>query len=214
MNVYMQADFDALTRDADGYLHVPTGDWSAIKFNGANKLIFESGCKLGYYCTLGKYCALGNGCKLGIGCTLGDGCTLGGCCTLGEYCALGNGCTLGNYCTLGKYCALGDGCKLGNGCALGDGCALGVGCSLENGKVQNATFFKTSNIGSRNDATYCYCNTVTGNVYVRSGCWFSGVDDFVKRVHKVHAGTQHEKDYMALVEFAKARFELYKNARG
>lgn len=183
MKVFTQADFETLARDDNGFLHLPSGDWSAVNFNGASKLIFSHDCILGDYCTLGDDCTLGDNCKLG------------------------------NFCELGSRCKLGDGCKLGDECTLGDECKLGDGCSLANGKVQNATFFKTSNIGSRNDTAYCYCNTVTGDVYVRAGCWFSGVDDFIKCVRQVHAGTQHEMDYLAMAEFAKARFAQYRAGR-
>lgn len=237
MNVYMQADFDSLTRDDNGFLYVPTGDWSNVDFGGASCIVFAKLCILGDYyrlgdncilgerCKLGNYCKLGDGCKLEDRCRLGndcklgnrcklcDNCALGDDCTLGFNCTLGDNCKLGNFCELGSRCTLGDGCKLGDECTLGDECKLGDGGSLANGKVQNATFFKTSNIGSRNDTAYCYCNTVTGDVYVRAGCWFSGVGDFIKRVRQVHAGTQHETDYLALVEFAKERFAQYRARR-
>nr|DAF50123.1 MAG TPA: hypothetical protein [Siphoviridae sp. ctzyE57] len=36
------------------------------------------------------------------------------------------------------------------------------------------------------------------------------MDDFVKRVREIHAGTQHEKDYLAMAECAKARFAQYR----
>lgn len=166
MKKYTQAEFDAIKRDEDGYLRLPTGDYCDVDFEGASRVI------------IGASSELGNGCELGDECELGNGCTLG------------------------------DGCKLGNWCKLGEG------CTLESDRVHNATHFKVSNIGSRNGSAYCYCDTYTGEIYVRAGCWFSGIDDFTKRVHKVHAGTQHEVDYLAMVEFAQARFARYKKARG
>ena len=81
---------------------------------------------------------------------------------------------------------------------------------MESGRVKNAAFFFTSNIGSENRTAYVYCNTKTGEIFVRAGCWFSNLPDFIERVKNVHGGTQHETDYLAFAEFAKARFERYK----
>lgn len=232
---YTQADFAALKRSADGYIYVPAGSWSGVDFGSADKLRIAAGSFLGSYCELGNWCELGNGCELGNWCrlgdgyVLGDGCVLGACCVLGngfmlgdgcklgKGCVLGNGCRLGNGCELGNECRLGNGCELGDGCALGNGCKLGTkcelgdGCSMEGGRVPNATYYIVTNIGSRNDDVYAYCNTKTGDIYVRAGCWFGGIDEFTERVHEVHAGTQHEVDYMAFAEFARARFGRYKN---
>lgn len=137
MKKYTQADFDALKRDENGYLHLESGDWTAVDFDGADRLIFA------------------------------DGCTLGDCCTLGDR------------------------------------------CTLESGRVCNATYFKASNIGSRNDSAYAYCDTQSGDIYVRAGCWFSGIDAFEERVKSIHGGTQHEVDYLAFAAFARARFARY-----
>ena len=206
---YTQADFAALERAEDGYIHVPNGDWSGVDFGGTDKLhiadcsILGNDCELGDECVLGPYCWLGDECMLGDDCVLGYGCALGYGCVLGNRSKIGSDCRLGNACKLGNECVLGDDCVLGNGCRLG---RL---CTLEGGRVSNATYFIVTNIGSRNDDAYAYCDTATGEIYVRAGCWFGGIDEFVARVHKVHAGTQHETDYIAFAEFARARFGRY-----
>lgn len=90
MKKYTQADFDALKRDENGYLHIESGDWTEVNFGGADKLIFADEC------------------------------------TLGEW------------------------------------------CKLESGRVCNATYFKASNIGSRNNSAYAYCDAQSGDIYVRA----------------------------------------------
>ena len=150
MKKYTQADFDALVRDKEGYLHIPSGDWTGVDFGGQIKLIF------------------------------------------------------GDECTLGNWCTLGDECTLGNRCRLGDE------CTLEKDRVENAVFFFASNIGSENRTAYAYCNTKTGEIFIRAGCWFSDLPAFIERVKSIHGGTQHETDYLAFAEFAKARFAQYK----
>lgn len=40
-------------------------------------------------------------------------------------------------------------------------------------------------------------------MFVRAGCFFGTMDEFVQRVKKVHAGTRYEKEYLAAVDLAK-----------
>jgi hypothetical protein len=110
---------------------------------------------------------------------------------------------------MGDDCALGDWCTMGGGCTLGDWCTMGGDCTLENGRVEHAAYFKVSNIGSKNRTAYAFCNTKTGEIFIRAGCWFSDAPAFIERVKSVHGGTQHEVDYLAFVKFAKARFARY-----
>ena len=42
-----------------------------------------------------------------------------------------------------------------------------------------------------------------GEMFVRAGCWFSDMAAFRERVKKVHAGTIHEKTYLAACDFAE-----------
>ena len=209
MKKYTQEDFDSIQRDAYGYKYLPEGDWTAVDFHSEDKLAFAGDCELGDYCKLGNYCELGNGCELGNRCELGNWCKLGDGCELGNYCELGNCCELGNYCELGNCCELGDYCKLGDCCKLGNCCKLGDYCTMENGRIHNATYFFVSNIGSENRTAYAYCDRDSGEVFIRAGCWFSGIEDFIQRVQDVHQGTQHETDYLAFAAFAKARFAQY-----
>ena len=121
----------------------------------------------------------------------------------------GMGCTIGEGCTIGMGCTIGEWCKIGAGCTIGEWCTIGAGCGMEGGRVQNAVFFFASNIGRENRTAYAFCNTKTGEIFVRAGCWFSNLTAFIERVKSVHGGTQHEIDYLAFVEFAKARFARY-----
>jgi len=115
MKLITQEEFDSFERDEHGYLYLPSGDYSLIKFIPYRSII-------GARSTLGRGCFLGKWCKLGNHCSLDDYCLLGEWCTLGEGCLLGNYCSLGEGCTLGRECTLGRGCKLGEGCSLGKGC--------------------------------------------------------------------------------------------
>jgi hypothetical protein len=63
------------------------------------------------------------------------------------------------------------------------------------------------NIGSRLDYTTIY-NTDKG-IFVKCGCFFGTIAEFEAQVEKIHKGTRHERDYKALVEFAKVKFAKF-----
>lgn len=62
------------------------------------------------------------------------------------------------------------------------------------------------NIGSRK-SRILFFKTDKG-VFVKCGCFFGDLEKFVAKVKETHQGNKHERDYLALVEFIKIRFEL------
>ncbi len=62
------------------------------------------------------------------------------------------------------------------------------------------------NIGSRKSRTLFF-KTDKG-VFVQCGCFFGNLEEFVAKVKETHQGNKYERDYLALVEFIKVRFEL------
>ena len=111
----------------------------------------------------------------------------------------------GNRCKLGNYCTLGDGCTLGFRCTLGEYC--NIRAAFEAGHVKNGLYVQIGNIGSEHRTAYFYIDE-SGAMYVRAGCWFSGMDDFKTRVRSVHGGTLYEAQYMAACEYAEAVLPL------
>lgn len=61
-------------------------------------------------------------------------------------------------------------------------------------------------IGSRNGYTTIF-HTDKG-VFVRCGCFKGSLEEFENRVKETHHGNKHERDYLALIQFAKIKFEL------
>lgn len=108
-------------------------------------------------------------------------------------------------CPAGDYTAIksfGERCSFGNGCSFGEWCSFGAGCSYENGAVKNGRYVAVDRIGSENRKAYFYIDD-NGNMFVRAGCWFSDMTAFKERVKEVHAGTIHEKTYLAACELAE-----------
>ena len=68
--------------------------------------------------------------------------------------------------------------------------------------MKNGTYFACDRIGSERRKTYFFRDG-DGNMFVRAGCWFSSLDEFIERVKDVHGGTKYEKEYLAAVELAQ-----------
>ena len=104
-----------------------------------------------------------------------------------------------------KICPSGDYTQIssfGARCSFGDGCRFGEGYSFENGAVKNGRYVAVDRIGSANRKAYFFMDE-DGEMFVRAGCWFSDMATFRERVKEVHAGTIHEKTYLAACDFAE-----------
>ena len=114
-------------------------------------------------------------------------------------------CPAGDYTAIksfGEGCSFGAGCRFGERCRFGEWCHFGKRCSYENGTVKNGRYVAVDRIGSENRKAYFYIDE-NGNMFVRAGCWFSDMAAFKERVKEVHAGTIHEKTYLAACDLAE-----------
>ena len=88
-----------------------------------------------------------------------------------------------------------------------------VGANLEGGnfgdwgKLQSISdILIVGSIGSRNEYTSIF-HTDKG-VFVQCGCFRGTIEEFEKKVKETHHGNNYERDYLAMIEFAKVKFEL------
>lgn len=123
-------------------------------------------------------------------------------CSFGKECIFGKGCGFGAGCSFGRWCSFCNGCSFGERCDFGAGCNFGEGCSYENGAVKNGRYVAVDRIGSANRKAYFYIDE-NGNMFVRAGCWFLDMAAFKGWVKKAHAGTIHEKTYLAACDLAE-----------
>lgn len=145
MKIYNQSDFDALARSDDGCLYCPSGDWSAVDFGGADRLVFDGGCKFDDGCKFGDYCAFGVCCTFGGGCTFGACCSFGPYCTFGVYCAFNDGCAFDDSCKFNGGCEFGNRYEFGNRCKFDGYCKFGNQRNLENGTVKDSDERRSEN---------------------------------------------------------------------
>ena len=183
MKKYTQADLDNFKVDEYGHKICPAGDYTAIK-------------------GFGERCSFGALCSFGEGCIFGEQCIFGALCIFGKGCSFDAQCRFDERCIFGALCSFGEGCIFGEQCIFGERCGFGTQCSYENGTVKNGRYVAVDRIGSKNRKAYFYIDD-NGNMFVRAGCWFSDMAAFKERVKKVHAGTIHEKTYLAACDLAE-----------
>ena len=135
-------------------------------------------------------------------CDFAAHCIFGTQCSFGAYCRFSEQCIFGDGCRFSEQCSFGSECRFGEDCSFCKGCIFGEGCSFENGAVKNGRYVAVDRIGSANRKAYFFMDE-DGKMFVRAGCWFSDMAAFRERVKKVHAGTIHEKTYLAACDLAE-----------
>jgi hypothetical protein len=76
------------------------------------------------------------------------------------------------------------------------------------GKIESASdVLIVGPIGSRNAYTTVY--HTDKRIFVQCGCFRGTLDEFAAKVKETHAGTKHERDYNALIDFVKIKFSDY-----
>ena len=120
-------------------------------------------------------------------------------CPSGDYTQISS---FGARCRFDRVCFFGACCSFGEGCRFGEDCSFCEKCSFENSAVKNGHYVAVDRIGSANRKAYFFMDE-DGKMFVRAGCWFSDMAAFRERVKKVHAGTIHEKTYLAACDFAE-----------
>ena len=149
-------------------------------------------------CPTGDYTAIKS---FGAWCSFGERCSFDECCSFGALCSFGECCSFGERCIFGAWCSFGECCSFGAWCSFGERCRFGALCSFENERVKNGTYFACDRIGREKRKTYFFKGD--NGYFVRAGCFFGTLDEFVERVKKVHAGTKFEREYLAAVKLAK-----------
>ena len=87
------------------------------------------------------------------------------------------------------------------------GANLGGANFCDWGKLQSSSdMLVVGVIGSRNGYTTIF-HTDKG-IFVQCGCFKGTLEEFEKKVKETHQGNKHERDYLALIEFVKVKFEV------
>ena len=75
------------------------------------------------------------------------------------------------------------------------------------GKIQSLSdILQVGAIGSRCGYTTIFHSDK--GVFVQCGCFRGSLEEFETKVKETHRGNKHERDYLALIQFVKVKFEL------
>lgn len=99
---------------------------------------------------------------------------------------------------------IGEGARIGENAVIGEGAEIGDGAEIgEGAEIKSIYDYMTvGGIGSRKGMTTFYrCKDEL--IRVNCGCFNGTIEEFEKAVHKTHAGTIHERAYMAAIRTAK-----------
>ena len=93
-----------------------------------------------------------------------------------------------------------------DGAYLGDAYLVGANLGDEWGELQSSSdVLIVGPIGSRYGYTTIY-HTDKG-IFVRCGCFRGSLNEFSEKVKETHGESKHAKDYLALIDFVKAKYD-------
>ena len=102
----------------------------------------------------------------------------------------------------------GDAKVSGNAEVNGDAWVSGNACVGGNAWIcGNADYCCFQYFGSANRTTTAF-KQKDGSVAIKCGCFFGSLDVFVKQVEKTHGDNKYGKQYKAIIEVIKAKFDL------
>lgn len=91
-----------------------------------------------------------------------------------------------------------------------------VGANLRGANLRGANLVDWGKIQSLNDTlivgaigsrkAYTTLFHTDKGIFVQCGCFRGSLEDFEGKVKQTHKGNKHEKDYLAMIEFAKIKF--------
>ena len=95
-----------------------------------------------------------------------------------------------------------------NACGSGNAYVGGNACVGGNAWIcGNADYCCFQYFGSANRTTTAF-KQKDGSVAIKCGCFFGSLYDFAKQVEKTHGDNKYGKQYKAIIEVIKAKFEL------
>jgi acetyltransferase-like isoleucine patch superfamily enzyme len=117
---------------------------------------------------------------------------------VGENARISENAWIGKNAWIKENARIGEGAWIGKGARIGENARIGEGAEIKS----IYDYMTVGGIGSRQGMTTFY-RCKDGLIRVNCGCFNGTLDDFKAKVHKTHAGTIHERAYMAAIHMAK-----------
>ena len=137
-------------------------------------------------------------------------------CQVGDYSLIkvfGERCSFGEECSFGKRCSFGEECRFGERCGFGEWCSFGERCGFENGHLSiNKNYIAFDRCGGSLRKTYFWF--FEDGIYVRAGCYFDTIDNFLCEVEKKYSDSLIGNSYKAFAEIAKIEYAEILKTKG
>jgi len=157
---------------------------------------------------------------IGEGVIIGEGANIGALARIGEEARIGEGVIIGEWARIGALANIGEEAIIGEGARIGERANIGERASIG----EEASIGALANIGKGASITMTYECIVLGPLGSRSammtayvlneiiqigaGCFLDSIEKFESQVKEVHAGTRHEKEYLAALDYVRAKFAI------
>ena len=121
---------------------------------------------------------------------------------IGEWAIIGEGVIIGERARIGEEANIGALANIGeeaNICALAN---IGKGASI----TMTYECIVLGPLGSRSAMMTAY--VLNEIIQIGAGCFLDSIEKFESQVKEVHAGTRHEKEYLAALDYVRAKFAI------
>lgn len=115
---------------------------------------------------------------------------------------------IGDFACIGHGASIGDGAIIGGGTIIGKSAYIGDGAII-GGDARIETSYDCivlTALGSRHASMTAYWHNNT--IWIGTGCFLGTIDDFAANVKAVHKGNRHEAEYMAALDYCRAKFSI------
>ena len=120
----------------------------------------------------------------------------------------GNATVCGNAWVCDNARVYGDAMVYGDARVYGDATVYGNATVCGNAEIKKKThLLEIGFIGSRDDVT-TFFRTKDKGIFVKCGCFKGDIDDFEKKVQKVHGDDKHGRVYALAIAMAREQIEL------
>lgn len=178
-------------------------DGAEIGWIGENAKIGENAW-IGKDAWIGEDAIIGLGAVIGKNAVIGKGAMIGDGATIGPYAVIGWGTQIGKCAWINNGTWINEEAMIGDDAMIYEAAVIGACARIGAGAVIKYPYdyLTVGAIGSRQDVTTFYRHQ-DGMIHVWCGCFNGTLDDFEAKVHKTHAGTIHERAYMAAIRMAR-----------
>ena len=145
---------------------------------------------------------------IGEGASIGEEANIGALANIGEGVSIGEEARIGERARIGEGANIGALARIGEGVRIGEEASIGALANIGKGASITMTYecIVLGPLGSRSAMMTAY--VLNEIIQIGAGCFLDSIEKFESQVKEVHAGTRHEKEYLAALDYVRAKFAI------